>query len=142
VSEVQPKALWSLVAVAAIWLAVILTSLFSPDMVTGSEQEQLKIPAVINWLWGGLATMSVLRAIKFQSGPPGAWMTVGVGTAVIWTAVTLMSIFGPVFITGTDPTRLPLAAIIAPIAGLLLTRFLIEMTFDLKDSLGEPPPRD
>ena len=135
----QPKLLWILVAIAAVWVSVILTSIFTPDMVTGSEQESLKIAAAINWLWGSLATMALLRALKFQSGPAGAWMTVGLGTVIIWAAVAAVSIWAPVFITGSDPTQLPLAAIIAPIAGLLLTRFLIELTFDLKDSLSEPP---
>lgn len=135
----QPKVLWSLVAIAAVWVSVILTSILTPDMVTGSQQESLKVAAAINWLWGSLATMALLRALKFQSGPPGAWMTIGLGTVVIWTAVAAVSIWAPVFVTGSDPTQLPLAAIIAPIAGLLLTRFLIELTFDLKDSLSEPP---
>lgn len=132
----QPKLKWTLVAVAAVWVSVILTSLFSPDMVSGSQQEHLKIPAFINWLWGSLATMALLRALRFRSGPDGAWMAVGLVTLLVWAAVTVVAIWGPVMLTGSDPTRIPIAAIIAPIAGLLVTRFLVEFTFDLKDSLA------
>lgn len=133
----RPKLQWTLVGLVAVWVAVVLTSLFSPDLVSGSEQEHLKLPAMINWLWGILTTMVLLRALKFKSGTAGAWMAVGLGTLLIWTAVTAVAIWGPVMITGGDPTRLPLAAFIAPVVGMLLTRFLVEFTFDLKDSLAE-----
>ena len=42
----------------------------------------------------------------------------------IWVVVALASIFAPELVTGTDPTRIPLAALVAPIAGLVGTGFV------------------
>jgi hypothetical protein len=41
--------------------------------------------------------------------------------------VALVSIDVPEMVTGTDPTRLPLAATIAPIAGAILTRIVTDV---------------
>jgi hypothetical protein len=35
----EPRVLWSLVAIGSVWVSVIVTSTFAPDMVTGSKQE-------------------------------------------------------------------------------------------------------
>jgi hypothetical protein len=116
---------------AAIWIAVIITSIFAPDFVSGSQQEHLKIAASINWLWGALATMSLARWARRERGAPrSAWRVVGWGTTVIWLVVVVATLAGPVFETGSDPTQIPLIAIIAPIAGLLATRFLAEFVLD------------
>jgi hypothetical protein len=121
---------------AAIWVAVIVTSLWSPDMVSGSQQEHLKIPAVINWLWGLLATMALARFARGRAlAPESAWRVVGLGTAAIWVVVTVVSLMGPVFVTGSDPTRIPIAALIAPIAGFLLTRFLAEFALEVPEQV-------
>lgn len=133
----RPRLRWTLIGLSAVWVAVVLMSMFSPDLVSGSDQEHLKLPAMVDWLWGVLSTMVLLRALRFKSGSPGAWMAVGLGTTVIWAAATAVAIWGPEMVTGGDPTRLPLAAIIAPIIAMLLTRFLVEFTFDLKDSLAD-----
>jgi hypothetical protein len=45
----------------------------------------------------------------------------------------VVSLIGPVFVTGTDPTRIPIAALIAPIAGFLLTRFLAEFALEIPE---------
>ena len=131
----QPRVKWTLIALGAIWVTVLLTSFFAPDMVTGSEQQHLKLPALLNWIWGALATLALLRAARFRTGSGGSWMAAGIGTTLIWAAVLGFSLWGPVVETGTDPTTIPLSVIIAPVAGMLLTRFLVEFTFDLKDSI-------
>jgi hypothetical protein len=139
----NPRIRWTLISVSTIWLAVLVTSFFAPDMVSGSQQEHLKIPALVNWVWGALATVSVLRALRSHpTGSDGAWLTVGIGTTLIWVAVTFVSVWGPVVETGSDPTSIPLSAIIAPIAGMLLTRFLVEFAFDVSDSLEKPKKKE
>lgn len=135
----QPSLRWTLIGVAAIWITVIVTSFFAPDMVTGSQQEHLKVPALINWLWGVLATMALLRALRYRrEATRGAWILIGMSTVIVWLAVLIFSLWGPVIETGTDPTIIPLAAIIAPIAGMLLTRFLVEFVIDVRDSFTSP----
>jgi len=41
----------------------------------------------------------------------------------LWLAVATISIFAPTMVTGSDPTSIPIAAILAPIAGTLATAF-------------------
>lgn len=38
--------------------------------------------------------------------------------------MALVSIYAPVFVTGTDPTRIPLAALGIPIVGIFVTWFV------------------
>jgi predicted MFS family arabinose efflux permease len=132
---------WTLVAVAAIWIAVVITSFASKDLISGSEQEHLNIAAMINWLWGALATMSLARLARLRrAAPDSSWVTIGVGTTFIWMAVTLAAAFGPSLETGSDPTSIPFPAIIAPIAGMLLTRFLAEFVLETPPDEGAPEP--
>jgi hypothetical protein len=131
---------WVVVSVVAIWLAVLLTSLFAPDFVSGSQQEHLKIAALINWLWGTLATVSVLRMFRTaKDAPLGTWMTMGLGVSAIWAVATVVSIVVPRIETGSDPTRIPLAAVIAPIVAMVFTRYVAEF---LGDRPVEPEPDD
>ncbi len=44
-----------------------------------------------------------------------------VSTTVIWLIVAVIGIFGPVLVAGSDPTRLPLAALVAPAGGTIVT---------------------
>ena len=60
---------WVFVTIITIWLAVLILSVASPDLVTGSldNRNALPVGAFINWLWGILATVSVLRGNRFPS---------------------------------------------------------------------------
>jgi hypothetical protein len=44
--------LWTAIGIGGIWVAVVLISLFSPDMVSGSEQEHQKVAAFHNVVLG------------------------------------------------------------------------------------------
>ncbi|WKZ81810.1 MAG: hypothetical protein QY307_06810 [Acidimicrobiia bacterium] len=122
----KPSKQWSLIA-----MAVIVTSVWSPDFVSGSQQEHLKVSVAINWLWGALATMALARFARGRrDAPESAWRIVGLSTAAVWLVVTVVSLAAPVFETGSDPTRIPIFALIAPIAGLLVTRFLAEFVLE------------
>jgi hypothetical protein len=115
--------IWTLVGLVGIWLAVGAISVFAPDMVSGSEQEHLPIAALTSWLWGAIGTILFLVAIGKlrRTGRPEAWMAVGVATLVVWGAAAIVGIAAPEFVTGTDPTRIPLGAILAPIGAVMLT---------------------
>jgi len=119
------RLLWFYIGLVAIWIPVILASLLAPDLVSGSEQEHLPLPAMLTWIFGLIATGAMrrhtMRKSTVYADKLGAWKT-GYGLiGVIWVIVMLVSIFGPVLETGSDPTSLPLAAIIAPVAGAVLT---------------------
>ena len=116
--------LWTSIGLASIWLAVLVISIFSPDLVSGSEQERLPIAAMTTWLWGIFATalflwmMSRLRG-KAERRP--IWIGTTVAVSGIWLVATVLSLALPVFETGTDPTQLPFGALFAPIAAAMLT---------------------
>jgi len=84
--------------------------------------------AWIDWIWGLVATsfvvIAAMKGIRASVASLTLWVTLGVGTAVIWAGVALVSVFAPTMVTGTDPTTLPLAAIGAPIVGCFLTWFI------------------
>ena len=114
---------WTAGAAGAIWLAVLVISLFSPDLVSGSEQQHLPVAAFIAWFWGAVATVVVVLfgALLRRAAGPAWWVAPAAATIGIWGAAALVSVFVPTLETGTDPTTIPLAAMIAPPAATLLT---------------------
>lgn len=110
---------WWVLAVASVLLASMLLSVFSPDMVTGSAQEHLPIVAMLSWFWG-LVALGYLAFVRTSDAGPALGLSVG----VLWLGVALTSIFAPEMVTGSDPTRIPIAALVAPILGCLATAFL------------------
>jgi hypothetical protein len=116
--------LWTVIGIGGIWVAVLLISLFSPDLVSGSEQEHLPLAAITAWFWGVVGTVVLLLAMGRLRGRPSwqpIWVGLSVATLVIWTVATILAITLPVIETGTDPTRVPVGAVIAPIAAAMLT---------------------
>jgi hypothetical protein len=113
------------IAVASIWISVTLASIFSPDLVSGTQQDHVPLAALIAWLWGGSATASVLLAFRrtTQEGR-SVWMGISIAVVAIWLTVALVSIFVPQWVSGTDPTRLPIGALIAPVGGSIATKFI------------------
>jgi hypothetical protein len=132
------------VALGAIWLSVTAISLLAPDMVSGSEQQHMPVAAATTWIWGSVATLAVVR---FWAGParsaarralhrPMAYAVAGV-----WTVAAVVAVLGPVMVTGSDPTRIPFAAMFAPIAAAVLTALARSAT-DLiaTTALDDPVP--
>jgi hypothetical protein len=114
------------IAVASIWVPTLLLSVFAPDMVTGSQQEHLPLGGLIAWVWAAAATGYVLMAThaREESDDPSRWLGFELSVLTVWVVVALAGIFAPELVTGTDPTRIPLAALVAPIAGLVATGFV------------------
>jgi hypothetical protein len=116
--------LWTAVGIGGIWVAVLLISLFAPDMVSGSEQEHLPVAAFTAWFWGVVATMVFLWAMSRLRGS-ATWRPMWIGlsavTLAVWALATILAITLPVFETGTDPTRIPVAAVFAPVVAAMFT---------------------
>ena len=112
------------IALGGIWVAVTAISLFSPDMVSGSEQEHLPVAAFSTWIWGSVATLAVVR---FWSGPGRSaaqralHRPMAVAVAGVWAIAAAVAVFGPVMVTGSDPTRIPFGAMFAPMVATVLT---------------------
>jgi hypothetical protein len=115
---------WTLAGIAAIWVAVTLISVFAPDMVTGSEQQHLPVGAFGAWFWGLAATGAFfwgMGRLRGNAARQPFWIGLAVATTVIWGVATVLSIALPVYVTGSDPTRLPIGAMVSPVAAALLT---------------------
>lgn len=125
---------WVFATIFLIWLAVLVLSFASPDLVIGTEPDRdaIPVPAFINWLWGILATVAVLRATVFRRpgekgwGQDAAWLWITVVVGAIWLAATIVALVVPVLETGDDPTEIPYAAVIAPIVAAVLTNYACE----------------
>lgn len=115
---------WTLTGVAVIWIAVAAISLLSPDLVSGSEQEHLPLAAFLAWIWGLLATIGYLWGMSKLRGSAERktlWTGLTLAIAIIWAIALVLSATMPTWETGSDPTLLPVWAIVAPIAATLLT---------------------
>lgn len=112
------------VSVAAVWVTVVLASILAPALVTGSQQEEIPLVGLSDWLWGLCATGFVLLAGVSRIRQREHWIGATVAVVVIWGAVAVLSIYGPELVTGTDPTRVPLVALLAPIAGVIGTGYV------------------
>ena len=116
------------VAISAIWTAVLLTGLFAPDMVTGSEHDHTPVAALFNWFWASLATGFILLAVALRRRDGGThrqwWYALAIGSVALWAGVTVVSVAMPVQKTGSDPTEVPTAALVAPVVAMVATSFL------------------
>ena len=117
-----------LTGVAAIWISTGLTSLLSPDMVTGSQHEHLPMALMTAWLWACVGTVYALSTPQRSSR--AGWT---VSVAVVWAAMALVTILAPVMVTGTDPTSIPLAVLIAPPVAAVVTGMLSLRQANLPD---------
>jgi hypothetical protein len=116
--------LWTAIGIGGIWVAVLLLSLLAPDLVSGSEQEHLPVAAFTSWFWGGVGTLVflwVMGRLRGSARRRPIWIGLSATTLAIWMVATIVGVTLPVIETGTDPTRIPLAGIVAPIAAAMLT---------------------
>jgi hypothetical protein len=115
---------WTAGGIAGIWVAVALISVFAPDMVTGSEQEHLPVAAFSTWLWGLVATGAFVWAMGRLRGSADRrpiWIGLAVATVAVWLVATVLGVALPRVETGSDPTRIPIGAMVAPVAAMVLT---------------------
>jgi hypothetical protein len=115
---------WTAAGIAGVWVAVTVISVFSPDMVTGSEQEHLRVAAFSTWIWGLVSTGAFVWAMGKLRGNATRrpiWIGLAAATLTVWLVATILSVSLPVVETGSDPTRIPIGALVAPIAATVLT---------------------
>jgi hypothetical protein len=116
--------LWTAIGIGGIWVAVLLLSLLAPDLVSGSEQQHLPVAAFTTWFWGAVGTLVFLWAMGRLRGS-ALWQPASIGLSVVtlalWAVATILGITLPVMETGSDPTRIPVAALFAPPAAAMLT---------------------
>lgn len=94
--------------IGGIWAAVVLISLLSPDMVSGSEQEHQKVAAFTSWFWGGVGTLVFLWAMGRLRGDAmwrPTWIGLSIVTLGVWALATISAIALRVVETGSDRRR-------------------------------------
>jgi hypothetical protein len=136
-------AAWTVAGVVAIWAAVLLISLLTPDMVSGSHQERLPVAAFGTWLWGLIATgvfLGGMHRLRRARTPAGLWVGLAIAVSAVWLVATVLSIFLPVFVTGSDPTRIPIAGLVSPVGAMVLTVLASITAAVLAASPWDSPP--
>jgi hypothetical protein len=118
---VSGQGLWDrpVTAIAAVVVTSAAVAIFAPDLVTGSEHEQLPLAALTVWPWAAAAVGYILLAATRRASRGFV-----IGVTGVWIVVAVVAIAAPALVTGTDPTRIPLAALIAPPFGAVATGFL------------------
>src|SRR5215217_7791792 len=99
-------------AVGGLWLAMALSSLFAPDLISDA-QDHVPIVALTIWIWGAVATGFVLFGAAFPARDRMARWGLPVAVLGIWGAVALVSIYAPSIVAGSDGTIIPIAGAIA-----------------------------
>lgn len=121
-------------ALVAIWAASGLMAIGAPDLVTGSQHEHLPLALITVWLWAGAA--SAYAMMTPTRGSLARWT---LAVAGLWVATALVAVAAPVMVTGSDPTRIPLAVIIAPPVAAVLTGMLSLRQANLPERLTSAP---
>jgi ABC-type proline/glycine betaine transport system permease subunit len=106
-------------AMAVVVVASTVVAVLAPDMVTGSTHEHLPLAALTIWPWTAAAVGYV-----FTAGRRNDSRDLVLGVTFVWTVVAVLALAVPTMVTGTDPTRIPLSALIAPPFGAVVTGFL------------------
>jgi hypothetical protein len=115
---------WTLVGMVAIWIGVVAISITAPDLVSGSQQEHLPLAAFVAWIWGLIATVGFLwgmSKLRGSSERKSLWTGFAVAVVIVWSVAIVLSAAMPVWEMGSDPTRLPLWALVVPLGAALLT---------------------
>jgi hypothetical protein len=115
---------WSGLAVAAIWLATSAAAVWSPDLVSGSAHEHIPLIAINFPIWAVLGTgFAVIAPAATPANRPHVWSVYGAAVVVIWGAAAVIAIAAPPLVAGSDPTTVPIAGLIAPIAAMAATAY-------------------
>jgi hypothetical protein len=110
------------VAVGGLWLAMALSSVFAPDLIS-ADYDHVPIVAITIWPWGAVATGFVLFGAAFPTRDRVARWGLPVAVLGIWGAVALVSIYAPTIVVGSDGTIVPVAGLFAPVAGVVATGY-------------------
>lgn len=127
----RSKNIWVAVTIAVIWLAVLTTSLSAPDLVFGDEPVILRPAAIVNWFWGIVGTVFVLRSTVFRHqdelgwGQTDSYPWITAITAIVWLVAVLASLNAPDVVVNENIT-IPVASIIAPPIAVALTLYACE----------------
>lgn len=125
--KMQRNLVWVAVALGSIWLGIVIISVSGEDLVYGVERNMFPIVPVVTWVWGAIASGTVLNAMVQRHPSTGdqrnAWVGIAGAAAIIWLAVTIVALIVPSFMFeyGDSSIMIPLGSLIAAPAGALAT---------------------
>lgn len=137
--------IWIWLTIAVIWVMVILMSLGSPSLEFGSDPVVIDVGKIMDWFWGLVASVGVLRLTLFRRqtevgwGQDTAWPWILVVVGALWLAAAIASTTLPVLKLGDDIV-IPAATLIAPIAAAMLTWYACEFLVSGFAARQVPPP--
>jgi len=127
----RSKNIWIFATIAVIWVAVLVTSLSSPDLMFGDEPVILRPAAILNWFWGVVGTVFVLRSTLFRHqnelgwGQTDAYPWILAITTAVWLVAVLASLNAPDVVINED-IIVPVGSIVAPPIAVALTLYSCE----------------
>lgn len=89
--------------------------------MTPRTPRHLPVAAFGTWIWGAVATFSVLATLVRLDADGTTALQVAGAVGAIWVVAAVVSIATPSVVTGSDPTQLPIACLVAPVAAAVLT---------------------
>lgn len=127
----KTNSVWIWVTIVTIWVAVLVMSMGSPSLEFGDEPDIIDVAIIIDWFWGLVGTVGVLRLTLFRRPSEVGWSQdtawpwiLGV-VGGIWLAAALASVTLPVMELG-DTIVIPVAVIVAPVGAAMLTWYACE----------------
>lgn len=127
----KTNSIWIWATIVVIWITVLIMSMSSPNLEFGSDPVVVDVGIIMDWFWGLVGTVGVLRLTMFRRptevgwGQDTAWPWVFGVVSVIWLAGAIGATKLPVFELGED-IIIPVAAVVAPIAAAMLTWYACE----------------
>jgi hypothetical protein len=127
----KTNSIWIWATIAVIWFTVLIMSMGSPTLEFGSDPVVIDVGIIMDWFWGLVGTVGVLRLTMFRRpsevgwGQDIAWPWVFGVVSAMWLAAAVAALNLPIFELGEDIT-IPVAAIMAPIAAAMLTWYACE----------------
>lgn len=111
---------------ASIWVAATIAVVFAPDLVTGSNHEHFQLAMFLMWPLAAVATGMVLLAAGVSrrgAEAAGPWAIYATLNAFAWFGAAIASVYVTPTVTGSDPTTVPIASIVAPVFSVLVTAY-------------------
>ena len=120
------RAISTAISLIAIWVGATVAAIFAPDMITGSNHEHMQLAMFVVWPLAAVATGMVLLAAGVSRRgveSAGPWGVYAVLITLAWVGTAVAGVFVAPMVTGTDPTTIPIAAIVAPLFAVLVTAY-------------------
>lgn len=135
----QRSLVWALLALAAIWMAVVIVSMTGSDLEFGSEPTTVPIVPLVTWIWGAIASAYVLSSMvqrrRTVDDQRHAWVGLALAMVVVWSIVTMLALILPnyTFELFDDDIVIPLGALVTPAAGVVATAIACQYVPSLTD---------